>query len=364
MQAPRVRIAALGDLMVIGQWARLFRERDSDPFHELSPLLDRHDLVFANLETTSFSPAGRIAKQPRVIASSSVIQRCLQSLRVDVANLANNHAFDSYLDGFTRTRNMLDTIEVAYFGAGEDLQEAARPLTLERNGVRLGWLGYADLDTRPSHVAGPAAFGVNPLNEEAALRDVSSLKARVHHVIVSIHWGVEFCHVPAPRHVTLARRLIDAGATLVIGHHAHVVQGIERYGTGAIAYNLGNLTTDDFTIDGRLAIYQTPRTRSSLILSACLTATGLQEVSAVPVRAADERIVVNDRVAARFVARANRQLTTAPSPMAWRLRRLYEDVILRTVWKLHPRVARSIQRRHLAKVFRNVSLAVRGQGPA
>ena len=360
-----VRIAAVGDLMAIGEWAQTFRDGASPgSLRDLRAVLDQHDLIFANLETTAWSPGGCITKQPRVIAPGSVIRNCLQLLKVGIVNLANNHAFDSHVDGFKRTRDILDRIGVRYFGAGENLGQAGRPCIVECKGLSLGWLGYADLDTHPSHVAGPAESGVNPLIEDSALADVSRLVRTLDHVIVSVHWGVEFCHVPSPRQMRLARELIDAGASLVIGHHAHVVQGIERYGKGAIAYNLGNLTTSDFKIDGRLAIRQTRRTRSSLVLSTSFTKAALHDSRAVPVRSARGCILVNDKVASRILARANRRLRGGLSPASWRVRRLYEDVILRTVWKLDPKVVRSVRARHVAKAFRNVSLAIRGHGPA
>lgn len=360
-----VRIAAVGDLMLVGEWEELFRDGACpSSLHALRLLLDEHDVVFANLETTSHSPAGCIPKQPRVVTSASVIRNSVERLGVNVANLANNHAFDSYFDGFRRTRQVLEESGVCCFGAGENISEASRPGFVECSGIRFGWLGYADFDTRPSHVAGSAAFGINPLVEEAVVADVSRLAGTVDHVIVSIHWGVEFCHVPSPHQIRLARHLIESGASLVVGHHAHVVQGIERYGRGAIAYNLGNLTTSDFWIQGRLAIRQTTRTRSSVVLSASFTKTALQNVRAVPARSVGSRILVDDKIASRILARANGKLSRGVSPACWRLRRLYEDVLLRTAWKLDPRVIRSVQARHVQKAFRNLSSAIRGQGPA
>ncbi len=74
----------------------------------------------------------------------------------------------------------------------------------------------------------------------------------MHHVLVSVHWGVEFSNLPSPEQVRQARRMIDAGARAVLGHHAHVVQGVESYLGGVIVYNLGNAVTTDLEIDGRI----------------------------------------------------------------------------------------------------------------
>jgi poly-gamma-glutamate capsule biosynthesis protein CapA/YwtB (metallophosphatase superfamily) len=360
-----VRIAALGDLMLAGEWDDVGARRgEGEAFAALRRVLADDDLVFLNLETTVEAGDGHIPKEPRVLGSIGIIERSLASLGVDLVNLANNHAFDGYLAGFEAVRAALDRAGVPWFGAGRDAAEAGRPCVVERGGVRLGWLGYVAADTRPSHVAGPASFGANALVAERAFADVERLRRTVDHVVVSLHWGVEFCHVPSPEQVTVARGLVDRGASLVIGHHAHVVQGVERYRDGVIAYGLGNATTTDFAIGGRLAIRQTPRTRSSLLLRATLDRTAVRDFTLVPLRAAGPRVVTDDAYAGRLVAKANRLLGGNPSPARWKARRFYEDVILRTLWKLDPRVIRSVRPRHVARVFQNLGGSLTGRGPA
>lgn len=351
--------------MLAGEWEPVVRRRaEAEAFAALRATIADADLVFANLETTVEADAGHIAKEPRVLGDLEGIRRSLRALHVGVANLANNHAFDGLAEGFEAVRRLLEEERVAHFGAGRDAEEAARPLILERAGLRLGWLGYVALDTRPSHVAGKGTPGVNPLEADRAFADVARLAPHVDHVIVSLHWGVEFCHQPSPEQLAVARGLVDRGASLVIGHHAHVIQGIERRGRGAIAYGLGNATTTDFAVGGRLAIRQSRRTRSSVLLRADLVGDGVVRLEAVPLRADGPRVLVGDACAARFLARANRQLARAGSPGRWRVRRFVEDVVLRTVWKLDPRVIRSLRPRHLGRVFQNLLGAVTGRGPA
>lgn len=360
-----VKIAALGDLMLTGEW-----QQSSDTVikrhlaKELCTALAEHDVVFANMETALIGSEGEIKKEPRVIGDSPSLQAWLRALRVNLVTLANNHSFDGLVDGFVRLRALLDAQSVGYFGAGDEPGQARRPLVLESNGVRLGWLGYASADTQPSHVAVAAAAGVNLLDEEAILADVGSLKQSVDHVLVSLHWGVEFCHVPSPAQIYLARKIVDAGARLIIGHHAHVVQGVEHYRGGVIAYNLGNLTTTDFKIGGRLAIRQSRRTRSSLLLSVKLSKSEVLDVASIPVRAEDGRLLLHDVYAARIFRRASEELARGVTETGWRRRRFVEDVLWRSCWKLHPAVLRSVRGRHLAKVFRNTVRAARGLGPA
>jgi poly-gamma-glutamate synthesis protein (capsule biosynthesis protein) len=359
-----VRVAALGDLILCGEWAiAADGHPDRDPYADLRSAVNA-DVVFANLETTLEGSEGRIPKEPRILTTPETLRWALEKLGIDVVTLANNHTFDAFFSGFERTRGILEELGVAHVGAGEDRAAAARHGVTETKGVRVGWLGYVAADTRPSHVASDRQFGVQTLVEDRVVGDVIRLRPEVDHVIVSLHWGVEYCHLPSPDQIRFARRIIETGATAVLGHHAHVVQGVERHGDGIIAYNLGNVTTTDFFIASRRAIRQTPRTRSSLALCLDLSKPRLEGFEVVPIRAQDGRILVEDAVARRYVDRANRYVRRGISAAQWRRRRLLEDVVLRTLRKLHPAVVGSIRPRHVGKIFRNLFRAVHGRGPA
>ena len=82
-----------------------------------------------------------------------------------------------------------------------------------------------------------------PLREAIAMEDVVELRKQVDCVVVSLHWGYEYVEYPSPRQQAFARKLVRAGAQMVIGHHPHVVQGVERYQGGLIAYSLGNFNS-------------------------------------------------------------------------------------------------------------------------
>src|SRR5205814_2618322 len=107
----------------------------------------------------------------------------------------------------------------------------AKPVIVHEKGMKLGFLGYADYGF-------PEIF--MPLRERIALEDAAELKKEVDCVVVSLHWGYEYVDYPSRGQQAFARRLVDAGAELVIGHHPHVVQGVEEYRGGLIAYSLGD----------------------------------------------------------------------------------------------------------------------------
>jgi len=360
-----VRIAALGDLMLAGEWTEHHSVgRLEAALGDLAFLRNDVDLLFANLEVTLLGSDGEIEKQPRLVSTPEVIDEALRILAVDLLNLSNNHAFDCFDSGFQTVCDLLQSRKLGFLGAGPDESSASRPLVLERNGIRLGWLAYTALDTVPSHVASVDSYGVNAFSFERALSDIEILRPEVHHVLVSVHWGVEFSNLPSPNQVRQARRMIEAGATAILGHHAHVVQGVEGYRNGVIVYNLGNAATTDLEIDGKLAIRQTDRSRSSFVVELSLSKSKLLGFETRAFRFTNGRVTLGDAVAQRYLDGANAAIVDGVSEAQWRRRRLIEDVLLRSARKLNPRVIRSVRPTHVAKVFRNLARALRGQGPA
>ena len=115
------------------------------------------------------------------------------------------------------------------------------PVIIDVNGMRIGFLGYFDsirtvsLRFADDTSAGPAGFNVDSLCE-----DITKLKTLADYVVINFHWGVEKSHETQERQIEFAHQSIDAGADLIIGHHPHVLQGIERYNGKVIAYSLGN----------------------------------------------------------------------------------------------------------------------------
>ena len=343
-----VSLVALGDLMITAD----HDDPGLDPAAQLSALrarIDDADVVFANLESTTFGTTGFIAKEPRLVATPEMLEKCLLALRPSVVSLANNHAFDCNETGFHNVRGILDRLGIAYFGAGDGREEAGASLITTVRGRRLGWLGYVAIDTTPSHVAG-AGSGVNPFETDRAVADVAELRSRVDDVIVSVHWGAEYCHLPSPSQIDAARRIIDAGASVLLGHHAHVVQAVERRPKAVIAYNLGNAITTDLRIGNRLAIKQSRRTKSSAVVRIELGPQGPRVKEVTPYRLLPADVSWRDSYASKLCTRANRALAGGVSTRRWRWHRTFEDLVLRPLWKLDPRVVRSIRPEHFGRL--------------
>ena len=93
-------------------------------------------------------------------------------------------------------------------------------------------------------------------------------------IVVSLHWGIEYRKSPTSSQINIAHQLIDAGASLILGHHPHVVQKIEEYKGGVIVYSLGNFVFDQHK----------PETKKSIIFKAKLSKNGVKEFSTLPIQ--------------------------------------------------------------------------------
>ena len=159
-------------------------------------------------------------------------------------SVANNHIRDCGAAGMLDTMRVLRGAGIHPVGAGLDDRAARSPVIAVDNGVRVGFLAY-DLVPPRSVWAGPGRPGAAHASDNAMCRDVRVLRPRVDAVVVSLHWGCEIgdearMAPPSEDRIALARRLVEAGATVVVGHHSHASERIERYRRGVICYGLGN----------------------------------------------------------------------------------------------------------------------------
>jgi poly-gamma-glutamate synthesis protein (capsule biosynthesis protein) len=159
---------------------------------------------------------------------------------IELVNLANNHVYDYGDEGLFDTISYLDSIGVRHIGAGRTASEARKPLIVNLRGHRVGFLGYYGGGEAP--VAGRSTAGVAPRNLDVIHHDLERLRGTdsVDFAVVILHWGTEKAEEPDSGQQLFARNIVDAGADLVVGHHPHVLQGIEKYHNGVIAYSLGN----------------------------------------------------------------------------------------------------------------------------
>ena len=217
--------------------------KGDDPFKFIKNEIVSSDISIANLECV-ISDKGRPTRTWVNIRSKNTSAKYLKIFTI--LCLANNHILDYGTEGMMETISVLNKNGILTLGAGSNYQKAIQPLIIERNSVKVGVINFLCSQTNQRyfksewlHQAGPARY-----NEKYVLEQIRKLKNQVDIVIASIHWGVEYVYFPSPQQQTLARKLVDNGVDLIIGHHPHVVQGIEKYKNGLIFYSLGNLIFD------------------------------------------------------------------------------------------------------------------------
>lgn len=153
--------------------------------------------------------------------------------------LGNNHILDYGIQGLDSTIEELNKIGTKWFGINREPEGKIQPLLIEISGIKLAFLSVVCSSTSPIAKLSGIDY-LSLLNEEDLCQEILKLKGQVNRIVVYIHWGIEESSYPTAKDVLIARQLIDIGAEIIIGSHAHAPQPIERYKNGIIAYNLGN----------------------------------------------------------------------------------------------------------------------------
>ncbi|MFY0542809.1 CapA family protein [Brevibacillus sp. H7] len=238
---PQVNLTFVGDVMMSGNVETMLKENGYDyPYAHVSSIFQRDDYTIANLETP-VTKIGTPANKEYVYKSPPEAVPPLKASGVDLVNLANNHSMDQGVDGLLDTFKVLDANDVKYVGAGTDANRAYEPVLVERNGIKLAFLGFSRVVPEVSWYAGKNKPGLAvSYDPTRAIEAIRRAKEKADLVIVIAHWGKEKEDYPVDHQRDLARRYIDAGADLIIGGHPHVLQGFEWYKNKWIAYSLGN----------------------------------------------------------------------------------------------------------------------------
>jgi poly-gamma-glutamate capsule biosynthesis protein CapA/YwtB (metallophosphatase superfamily) len=243
-----MRLALAGDTM-LGRKVAEAIDSSSPLFSEEAVAAVREaDLVVLNLECC-ISERGERWPDPRkpfFFRAPPKAVDVLDHLGADCVTLANNHALDYGPGALGDTLDLLSGAGIATVGAGRDVDEARAPAVLERDGFRLGVIGFTDHPQ--DFAAGPSRPGVAlvDLGESELpgwLSDaIGGLDADA--VLVTPHWGPNMTPEPLPHIPRIADLLLEAGATLVAGHSAHVFQGVR----GPVLFDLGDFI-DDYAVD-------------------------------------------------------------------------------------------------------------------
>jgi gamma-polyglutamate biosynthesis protein CapA len=198
-----------------------------------SGIFSGHDLVSANLEGAVTDGGAHYPPELAIdFAFNPKIVGELKDYGFNYFNIANNHLSDQGKNGIIETEKNLATLGFDFAGCADRQVGACTSRIIEKKGRKIGLTG--------------ASMVYGTVDEKKLLAEVSRLASSTDLVIAQMHWGTEYQHEPAKNQITLAHKLIEAGADIVIGHHPHVISGVEIYQGKPIFYSLGNFVFDQY----------------------------------------------------------------------------------------------------------------------
>jgi poly-gamma-glutamate synthesis protein (capsule biosynthesis protein) len=229
-------------------------------FLDVADVFARADFGFVNLETP-VAPVHSKGSKPFMFDAPVALLDGLKASGIKIVSFANNHVMDQGWAGFTETREHLKAEPLLFAGSGDTVQQQWQPVITEANGIKVGWLGMTrwlnggrnpDKDDQPHVNFFPypgESGGATGADEAAVLAAVKQARAQCDFLVVSIHWGIEYATAPRPEDVDMAHKMLEAGASVVVGHHPHVLQPVETYRTQdgrntVIFYSLGNFLSN------------------------------------------------------------------------------------------------------------------------
>jgi len=250
--ANKIKIACVGDIMcgdsfyAMGHGVASSLDKYGSRFlpSEIVDILSGHDVILGNVE----SPLSDKHRKNYVLRSLHMHGRSepagyLADWGLTVANVANNHILEHGTDTAIDTVHNLQQAGIITIGAGKEklFQNELQIEEIICGDYVLAFIGIC-LRREKYAFSGGAEL-------ETILEAIKDLNSNGKIVCISIHWGDEFMDRPSIQQKNMAHKIIETGAKLIIGHHPHVVQGIENINGGLVAYSLGNFIFDSFLSD-------------------------------------------------------------------------------------------------------------------
>lgn len=234
----------VGDIMLSRDVTRQINQhRDAVfPFRYIASTTRSADFTFGNLESSISNKGENQGSIYSFRANPSVIEGLLYA-GFDTLSLANNHSFDWGREALADTVARLSNSGISVVGAGRNEEEANAPRIVNVKDAKIALIAFTNLYPK-SFEAERIHAGVSKFNEAEIVQKIKTLHNSADIVVVSMHWGDEYELHANELQKKLGKEFIDAGADIVVGHHPHVVQELEKYKNGWIAYSLGNFIFD------------------------------------------------------------------------------------------------------------------------
>lgn len=238
-----IQITAVGDISFEGRNAE---HPNQEVFSAVAPLLKNADISIGNLENPLIDSGVPVPGKCTLHGHTGWAD-VLKASGFTVMSLANNHMMDYGQSGITSTLRALSEAGLSFVGAGMNEAEALAPLIVEIKTKKLALLARSSVEVASHCYAKGGEPGVAHLDLDELSVTSRRLRNEVDYIILCIHWGLEEYSLPTIRQRKEAFTLISSGFDCIIGHHPHVLQGIEIINKKPVLYSLGNFKFDDFT---------------------------------------------------------------------------------------------------------------------
>jgi hypothetical protein len=313
-----VNISFIGDISLNDDYIDLYRQ-GIKPFSRLADELQKADLVVGNLECLAAGNQGEnLEKRPRLKTDINTLGY-LKEINLGLACLAHNHVYDNLEDGFQQTLDFLQKNGIHHLGAsiasGSDYE--ARSMTyevpgsdnvpdagvnLEINGIRFAFFNYVSEDTNPNLPPG-SRIRLNVLDVDNVIQDLHRARESDYRILL-LHWGgrYENSYFPGPPQIILAKKFIEAGADLIIGHHPHTLQPILLHKGKSVYFSLGNFCFADVHSDGKVKTIRHRRWNESVVVKTAFSEDGY-DIELIPFRLKKLHAIKDPAVLRRFRSR-------------------------------------------------------------
>ena len=234
-------------------------------FRNVKDILKNSDITFANLEVPLCDGMEFIGNKKYIFSAKEESAELLNGF--DVLSLANNHIIDCKKEGVISTITALKKNALLFIGLKKN-KNKQKPVIIKKNGIKIGFLAYCKDRVYLRNLK----IGPYLINKDI-IKDVRKAKKEVDFLVISLHWGREYKTEPSKSQEELGKALIDNGANVIVGHHSHIVQKVENYNGGIIAYSLGNFVFDQMFNE---------KVRKGMILKVILNRNKIREYECIP----------------------------------------------------------------------------------
>ena len=247
----------VGDVSLADNWyiMKEYDKRGKDIYgildKDVVDIMNSSDVMVVNNEFTISDKEGKRLDKTYTFKGSPKRLSIYKEMGVDLVTLANNHVYDYGSDVFNDMLNSLNEYKIPYIGAGKNIDEASRPYYYIANGYKIGLVNATRAE---KNIKTPGATDKDEgvfrcYDNELLIKTIKDMKSKSDYVILLVHWGKEDSHELEDIQLETSKEYINAGVDVIVGSHAHELQGFEFYNNKFVSYNLGDFIFNNETKD-------------------------------------------------------------------------------------------------------------------